>query len=724
MVPIHLPVGMRMTALFLLLVAAMICAADSASTGNKRRLSHDVLHYEPLSLGNAVMASHQSRSRRSAADSPDAVIPLEFEAYGRAFRVKLQPNTELVRPTARVTVHSEDGTQEMPIDLSIVFKGSIEGQTNSAVYATVVESGDVVATLRDTEGEMYYIEPSHRYLREEAHDFDHVIYRLSDADLSAFDLASEAKAMRKLEERMMSTGQPAREQRDQATTSKPRSFHEAAGLRPAKMRRTVGPAMYCGLHVVADVDFYNEYKGSPASIARVTTKILNLFNAEQAIYNNPQNQLIDPNIVNFGGFQIEQFTVYKAATGVFANTPADESDEDYLARFSKIDLSNHCLGTLFTHRDFSGTIGLAYMADPKAAGGMGWPRTEEGLSQNSAWVTTVSYGNAMSAAVSQITLAHEHAHNLGSDHDESADCIPGNLDDNYIMYPVASAGDKANNWLFSSCSKKSISIVLAERSSVLKVKSPTCGNRIVEAGEQCDCGSLSVSECQAYDPCCNPGCTLKSGAMCSTFATPCCTASCVNPGRSDIVCSVSVDGCKTDGVCDINVPNGCGVQYNRAAGTQCDCKEDGTNCNGLCSSSGVCSRSRCEPRLGYNGEECISSDPKDSCTLYCLNAAGTECVKFTDGTTATPVYRSPNDVCYLPQEVLGYCDGSGHCRKANTDDTPDPESNSGPNVGAIVGGVLGGLASVVTVIVAIVVCRRKKASRASSRSEDEYEMFE
>ncbi|KJE92502.1 hypothetical protein CAOG_03458 [Capsaspora owczarzaki ATCC 30864] len=656
------------TAALLFAVAALFCAVDAASTGNMRRLSHDVLHFEPLSLGNAVMASHHSRSRRSAADTADATIPLEFEAYGRTFRVTLRPNTDMVKPSARVTIYSDAGTRVEPVDVSVAFKGSIQGHSSSAVYATVVESGDVVATMRDEDGEMYYIEPSHRHLRE-AHEFDHVIYRLSDVDLSAVDSDAESKAMSDLEDIMIRQGQTTRAQLDQAKTSRLRTFHEAAGIRRSNMRRSIGPAKYCNLHMVADFKFYEQYMGSPASQAPIMTKMMDLFNSEQAIYTDPDNVLIDPEVVNFYGFQIEHFSVFETATGVFAGAPSNEAVADYLNRFAGMDFSDVCLGTLFTHRDWSGTLGLAYVAYPTLTGTPGGicQARSGGKSTNAGLVTTLNFGSVVSAAVSQVTLAHEHGHNLGSPHDTSAACTPGGSNGNYIMYYAASDGSKVNNRKFSSCTKASVGAVLNDKGATcFEVASSGCGNRIVDPNEECDCGSTDVTSCHDYDPCCNTDCTLRTsaGATCSPFKTPCCDANtCSNPGNTAVVCNATTDGCQTPGHCDSAYPNSCHPREDEDDDVLCLCDGNGANCNGMCQ-SGACTKSRCEEfPAGYNGTECTSAT--EQCKIFCWNLSGTACIEFE-----IEVFRDTSYTCVFTDDgesSAGYCDGAGACKESNHD---------------------------------------------------------
>ncbi|NWS57982.1 ADA32 protein, partial [Chunga burmeisteri] len=56
-------------------------------------------------------------------------------------------------------------------------------------------------------------------------------------------------------------------------------------------------------------------------------------------------------------------------------------------------------------------------------------------------------------------------------------------------------------------------------------KTPVCGNKIVELGEACDCGTAEVScgalvrNCQR-DPCCTVGCKTRRGVQC--LSGPCC----------------------------------------------------------------------------------------------------------------------------------------------------------------------------------------------------------
>lgn len=100
------------------------------------------------------------------------------------------------------------------------------------------------------------------------------------------------------------------------------------------------------------------------------------------------------------------------------------------------------------------------------------------------------------------------------------------------MFASATSGDRPNNSKFSKCSIGNISNVLdaivdnKKRNCFNASAGAFCGNKIVEAGEECDCG-YDDNEC--VDKCCYPrqltvlerinnqtakGCNRKYGTQC------------------------------------------------------------------------------------------------------------------------------------------------------------------------------------------------------------------
>ncbi|XP_065515189.1 disintegrin and metalloproteinase domain-containing protein 32-like isoform X3 [Lathamus discolor] len=115
-------------------------------------------------------------------------------------------------------------------------------------------------------------------------------------------------------------------------------------------------------------------------------------------------------------------------------------------------------------------------------------------------------------------LAQLLGRSLGMGYDESPQCrCPGRV---CIMSPEALSFNGAK--AFSSCSIRDFQTFLKQNRDcpVMRQAQPqpshhqdSCGNGIVEAGEQCDCGSME--DC-ALDKCCTPQCLLKPGVQCSS----------------------------------------------------------------------------------------------------------------------------------------------------------------------------------------------------------------
>ncbi|KAH6931121.1 hypothetical protein HPB50_022245 [Hyalomma asiaticum] len=211
--------------------------------------------------------------------------------------------------------------------------------------------------------------------------------------------------------------------------------------------------------------------------------------------------------------------------------PGNYGVEKFLELFSEEDYDAFCLAYMFTYRDFEGgTLGLAWTGDLKNAGGVceknGHYRGSL-KSLNTGIVTLLNYGKHVPPIVSHVTLAHEIGHNFGSPHDPKDDsmCTPGGENGNYIMFAHATSGDKRNNNRFSPCSLKGINAVLNSKARNTKgcfsePQDSICGNEVVEAGEECDCGW----EDDCLEPCCfpmrsnpprdEPPCKLRPNVVC------------------------------------------------------------------------------------------------------------------------------------------------------------------------------------------------------------------
>ncbi|XP_074088170.1 disintegrin and metalloproteinase domain-containing protein 30-like [Macrotis lagotis] len=109
-----------------------------------------------------------------------------------------------------------------------------------------------------------------------------------------------------------------------------------------------------------------------------------------------------------------------------------------------------------------------------------------------------------------------------------------------------------------------------------KMEKQKCGNKVLEEGEECDCGS--ETECRK-NPCCQHNCTLSKGAQCSTGL--CCKDCKLLPaGR---VCRVQANEC--------DLPEFC-------SGMSGFCPDDIYKYDGTpCSRKGYCYKKRCGSHL-------------------------------------------------------------------------------------------------------------------------------
>ncbi|XP_031409427.1 disintegrin and metalloproteinase domain-containing protein 21-like isoform X3 [Meleagris gallopavo] len=198
------------------------------------------------------------------------------------------------------------------------------------------------------------------------------------------------------------------------------------------------------------------------------------------------------------------------------------------------------------------------------------PRTEEKYMLKDWWTHT----RRLSSFI--VTFVHELGHNLGMRHDERhCKCRRKRC----IMYESESDTDA-----FSDCSYKDYFDLLGSGGSCLRqspalgsyytLKREYCGNKIVESGEQCDCGSKS--DCR-NDPCCHPNCTLTAGSVCASGK--CCKGCQILPAGT--LCRARTGNCDLPEYCNGTSP-WCRPDLYVQDGAPC---EDGAYCyKGKCSS--------------------------------------------------------------------------------------------------------------------------------------------
>ena len=238
-------------------------------------------------------------------------------------------------------------------------------------------------------------------------------------------------------------------------------------------------------------------------------------------------------------------------------------------------------------------------------------------------------------------IAHEIGHNFGAIHDCDSSgcsscvgsqcpcCTCGNTctcSGSYIMNPQ-SGGLAVNN--FSPCTQTDVcqkipflGNCLANPGTRAVVTGAVCGNGILEAGEECDCGTQCAS-----DPCCNSNCTLTSGSQCSDLNGSCCQSCTLVTLESNTKCRSGEGSCQLDTVCNGSDP-GCPATTYLANGSECEFS-DSKCASGLCTNR----KKQCiavGSRANIIGE-CKASS---SCQMICESASG--CfdmgTTFVDGT--------------------------------------------------------------------------------------------
>eukprot|EP00835_Amoeboradix_gromovi_P003357 NODE_218_length_14160_cov_0.274874.p4 type:complete len:574 gc:universal NODE_218_length_14160_cov_0.274874:6031-4310(-) len=269
---------------------------------------------------------------------------------------------------------------------------------------------------------------------------------------------------------------------------------------------------------------------------------------------------------------------------------------------------NLALWHLFSGCASDGKVGLAwpsamcYKDSVKASGNLYFSGAGVSTRQKNSWKV----------------MAHEIAHNLGAIHDclaptlggccQCSSSSDGDCNGEYLMNPSQKvATDDFSPCTVETVCKKldSFSCLSSTTTSFQVFQKNTCGNGILEEGEECDCGDLCDS-----DRCCTKDCKLTLGSTCSDKNQGCCSGCQLK--SKNTVCR------KSEGVCDHN---------EFCSGTDANCPpdkfvKDGESCSDDGIPEGHCASKYCTSP----DKQCTDAYPlsKGSCTSS-INNAATEC---------------------------------------------------------------------------------------------------
>uniref|UniRef100_F7FV60 Uncharacterized protein n=1 Tax=Ornithorhynchus anatinus TaxID=9258 RepID=F7FV60_ORNAN len=171
-----------------------------------------------------------------------------------------------------------------------------------------------------------------------------------------------------------------------------------------------------------------------------------------------------------------------------------------------------------------------------------------------------------------VVFAHEQGHIFGMTHDtagcvcEREKCIMNEFNADTDVFSNCSYGE-----FVEATSKQGRCLTDVPRPAEL-VTIERCGNRVVEGGEECDCGT--VGECRE-DPCCQFNCRLRPGTTCAAGG---CCESCqiLPPGR---LCRPRAGDCDLPEFCD-GVSARCPADAYMLDGTPC--QEDSLCFENIC----------------------------------------------------------------------------------------------------------------------------------------------
>lgn len=310
---------------------------------------------------------------------------LEFNAYGRKFKLALVSDFQTIAPDAEIL----DG-QGKRINFnkrSLVF-GQIISEPDSIVHGFLGDDGVFIGKIH-SKNDVYVIESGNRYFKNPT-TFHSVIYKEEDLN---FDVKFP-------EPKIASSVDGLNKDSSEFAEKFKRS------------RRATGDIKYnkCRLSLEADYTFLNFAKGSILAVGEMLRHVQALNIIYGQAFNTSTTYLPYSLLFHVGRLQ-----VYNESQTPVGLRRENIDSSTFLSIMTEKDYSKFCEAVYFTHRNFAGGIlGLAWIGYPQGrAGGICDPR--RGLnSYNTAVVTFTLQGKTSPPKISEITFAHEIGHAFGA----------------------------------------------------------------------------------------------------------------------------------------------------------------------------------------------------------------------------------------------------------------------------------------------------------------------
>ncbi|XP_061485585.1 disintegrin and metalloproteinase domain-containing protein 20-like [Rhineura floridana] len=421
-------------------------------------------------------------------EAQDVSYLLQIEGKGQV--VQLRQKTGLVPKHFPVFTYNKQG--DLQVDYPFIrddcfYSGFVQGKPHSLVTLSTCSGG--LRGLLQLKNETYEIEPV-----QASATFQHVVYRLDVEEGAIRQKCGLTEEEQSHQEAMIQNT-------------------EHAGIKSAPAGRWWPHTRYAKVAIVVEHERYVKFNRNESDIA---VKVLEMFHTVNSYFEPLSIQ------VSLAGLEIWS-----------ERNPIEISNDigDVLWDFNKWRQNNllkhlkNDAAHLLVYKGFRGIIGIAYLSQ----------------------ICSDSFGSAVDSLrtfrlyhFSEL-FAHELGHNLGMNHDglyckcDRQACI---------MSVSALLTDK-----FSNCSYQDY-FRLRNRPCLFVPPDPDkmyqlkkCGNKVVENGEQCDCGS--VTECH-LDPCCKSNCMLHPCANCALG--PCCDKCRYRPAGS--LCRKKISVCDLPEYCN------------------------------------------------------------------------------------------------------------------------------------------------------------------------------
>ncbi|XP_043232992.1 disintegrin and metalloproteinase domain-containing protein 10-like [Amphibalanus amphitrite] len=569
-----------------LLPMLLLLPARAASEGGLSDYvqHHQMLHYTPLSAG---------RGRRSTAPP----LQLQLPTGDRVLTLRLVPDTSTLAPD--IVYSGPSGSTVGTDSLTPLFTGWVLGEPGSALFGGLVD-GVFDGTI-ELANETLVVERTSLHMHGGPHGHSFV-YRASDMLLPPAREGDRPCGVRDGHDPLVwdsdkhkATTVPSeedRQPRQETVTLASVMKHWRSSTGRGRLKRRIDDhdgdhgsghnedaepdevynkhhdgahsRTLCSVYVETDPKLWQEiFRNERGSLRRTETFLQWLAGSHVQGVNRIFKQAI------FDGrhhhheyqFQIQKLVVSDDHTclpnysGVRNRLCFDHTNsQTYLEAHSDTNFDSFCLAFAISYHDFEqGTIGLAWIGAPWEGAGRGvcarhaaqaFYNWETGVierkwrSLNTAMITLLNFGRPVHPLQSQLTLAHEIGHTMGSPHDQGALGTSAN---------ISRVLDYITDGLYFNC--------FAVKGSAF------CGNGVVETGEQCDCG-FTAHDCR--DRCCWPRhppaaagspkkarCQYQPGAVCSPSQGPCCdpVACATVPAEANHTCRAGTE-CTLPALCD------------------------------------------------------------------------------------------------------------------------------------------------------------------------------